>query len=120
MSTPPAETIDDIAVARTTLDAVRRVPGVVAISRGRYALARTYGLGGEAVDGVQLTHTTDGLRVEVHVVAARVPLLPLAETVRTAVAAALRALENPAAVVDVWVDALCVEETVPDPAMEAQ
>lgn len=110
MSAPARVESDDIALARAARAATRRVPGVVDISRGRFAIARTFGLGGEAVEGVQLTHEPDGLHVEVHVVAGSVPLLPLAATVRAAVAAAVRALGSPVATVDVWIDALRVED----------
>lgn len=97
---------DDITVARATLSTARAVPGVVGISRGRYAIARTFGPGGAAVEGVQLTHTGAGLLVEVHVVVAPVPLLPLGQQVRMAVAATLMGLGATVAAVDVWIDTL--------------
>jgi len=89
---------DDVTLARAALGATRAVPGVAGISRGRYAIARTFGLGGETVEGVQLTHGDDGLRVEVHVVARLVPI-PLT------VAGAGGAVTA----VDVWVDDLRAE-----------
>ncbi len=91
-------------VARAARVATSRVPGVVAISRGRYARALTYGLGGAVVEGVQVRHAPDGLHVEIHVVADVVPLLPLAATVRVAVATALGVWETPIAAVDVCID----------------
>ena len=106
MRTLPAQTTDDLTVARAARVATSRVRGVVAINRGRDALARTYGLGGAVVEGVQLRHAADGLHVEIHVVAALVPLLALAATVRAAVAATLAAMDTRVAAVDVCIDDL--------------
>jgi len=100
---------DDVTLARAALDATRAVPGVAGISRGRYAIARTFGLGGETVEGVQLTHGDDGLRVEVHVVARLVPIPPLAGAIRAAIALTVAGTGGAVAVVDVWVDGLRVE-----------
>jgi len=100
---------NDVTLARAALDATRAVPGVAGISRGRYAIARTFGLGGETVEGVQLTHGDDGLRVEVHVVARLVPIPPLADAVRAAIATTVAGAGGAVAVVDVWVDGLRVE-----------
>jgi len=100
----------DVAVARAVLAAVRAVPGVAGISRGRYAIARTFGLGGDAVEGVQITHAEDGLRVEAHVVVRLVPIPPLAAAIRAAVVAALAGAGDAIAAVDVWVDGLCEDE----------
>lgn len=97
---------DDVTLARAALATMRAVPGVADISRGRYAIARTFGPRGETVEGVQLTPAPEGLHVEVHVVVTLVPLLPLAEAIRTAIAAALAALGHPVTAVDVWVDDL--------------
>jgi len=97
---------DDVALARAALAATRAVPAVADISRGRYAIARTHGLGGAAVEGIHLAHGPGGLRVEVHVVARLAPLPALAEAVRAAIAAALRGRGAPVAAVDVWVDDL--------------
>lgn len=99
---------DDVALARAALAAARAVPGVASISRGRYARARTFGLRGEAVEGVQLTSVPEGLHVEVHVVVSLAPIPALADAIRTAVAAALAALGRPVTAVDVWVDDLAV------------
>jgi len=100
---------DDVTLARAALDATRAVPGVAGISRGRYAIARTFGLGGETVEGVQLTHAPEGLHVEVHVVARLVPIPPLADAVRAAVALTVSRVGGVVAIVDVWVDDLRVE-----------
>jgi uncharacterized alkaline shock family protein YloU len=100
---------DDVTLARAALGATRAVPGVAGISRGRYALARTFGLGGETVEGVQLTHGDDGLRVAVHVVVWLVPIPPLADAVRAAVALAVAGAGGAVAAVDVWVDDLRAE-----------
>lgn len=97
---------DDVTLAQAAVAATRAVPGVAGISRGRYALARTFGLGGTVVEGVQLTPEPEGLHVEVHVVARLVPFPALAEAVRAAVAAALAVRGRPVTAVDVWVDAL--------------
>jgi len=105
--TPAAPT--DVALARLALAATRAVPGVAGISRGRYAIARTFGLGGETVEGVQLTHALEGLHVEVHVVVQLVPIPPLAAAVRAAVATTVAGAGGAVAGVDVWVDGLCVE-----------
>ncbi len=106
---PPDALPDDVTLARAALGATRAVPGVAGISRGRYAIARTFGLGGETVEGVQLTHGDDGLRVEVHVVAQLVPIPPLADAVRAAIALTVAGAGGAVAVVDVWVDDLRVE-----------
>ena len=99
-------TADDVTLARAALATTRALPGVADISRGRYALARTFGLGGTVVEGIQLTHAPEGLHVEVHVVVGLVPIPPLAEALRAAVAATLRGLGAPVTAVDVWVDDL--------------
>jgi uncharacterized alkaline shock family protein YloU len=99
-------TPDDVTLARAALATTRAVPGVADISRGRYTIARTYGLGGTVVEGIQLRHEPTELHVEVHVVVRLVPIRPLAEAVRAAVAATLRGLGAPVAAVDVWVDDL--------------
>lgn len=103
---------DDMTLARAALVATRGVPGVVDISPGRYARARTFGLAGETVEGIQVTHTLEGLHAEVHVVVRLTPLPALAEAVRRAVALALAERGCPVAAVDVWVDAL--REDAPD------
>ena len=105
----PAAAPDDVMLARAALAATCAVPGVAGISRGRYAIARTFGLGGEAVEGVQLTHGDEGLRVAVHVVVRPVPIPPLAVAVRAAVAATVVGAGGAVADVDVWVDDLRVE-----------
>ena len=102
---------DDVTLAQAALAATRAVPGVVGISRGRYARVRTFGLGGAVVEGVQLTPEPEGLHVAVHGVVRLAPLLPLAEAVRGAVAAALDALGRPVTAVDVWVDDLDLSAT---------
>ena len=99
-------TPDDVTLAQAALAATRGVPGVVDINRGRYAIARTLGLGGRVVEGIQLTREPEGLRVQVHVVVQPVPLPPLAEAVRAAIATTLRGLGAPVTAVDVWVDDL--------------
>jgi len=100
---------DDVTLARAALVATRAVPGVAGISRGRYAIARTFGLGGETVEGVQLTYGDDGLRVAVHVVAHLVPIPPLADAVRAAIALTVAGVGGAVTNVDVWVDDLRVE-----------
>ena len=99
-------TPDDVTLAQAALAAAREVPGVAGISRGRYAIARTFGLGGRVVEGIQLRPGRAGLHVEVHVVVQPVPLLPLAEAVRAAIATSLRGLGAPVTAVDVWIDDL--------------
>jgi hypothetical protein len=96
----------EVLVARAALMAAGGVAGVAGISRGRYAVARTFGLGGTVVEGVQLSQTAAGLHVELHVTVQLVPIPPLAAAVRAAVAAVLDGLGVPAASVDIWVDAL--------------
>jgi hypothetical protein len=44
---------DDVMLAQSALAATRGVPRVAHISRGRYVIARTYGLGGTVVKGIQ-------------------------------------------------------------------
>src|ERR687888_392508 len=99
-------TPDDVTLARAALAAARDVPGVVDIGRGRYAIARTFGLGGSVVEGIQLRREPEGLHVQVHVVVQPVPLPALAEAVRAAIATTLRGLGAPVTAVDVWVDDL--------------
>jgi len=106
---PPDALPDDVTLARAALGATRAVPGVAGISRGRYAIARTFGLGGETVEGVQLTHGDDGLRVAVHVLVRLVPIPPLADAIRAAVATTVAGAGGAVAVVDVWVDDLRAE-----------
>jgi len=106
---PPDAPPDDVTLARAALGATRAVPGVAGISRGRYAIARTFGLGGETVEGVQLTHAPEGLCVEVHVVAHLVPIPPLADAVRAAIATTVAGAGGAVVAVDVWVDDLRVE-----------
>jgi hypothetical protein len=43
-----------VTLAQAAVAATREVPGVADISRGRYAIARTFGLGGRVVEGIQL------------------------------------------------------------------
>jgi hypothetical protein len=102
---------NEVLLARAARTAARGVAGVAGISRGRYAVARTFGLGGTVVEGVQLSQTAAGLQVELHVIVQLVPIPPLAAAVRAAVAAVLGGLGVPVAIVDVWVDALHVAET---------
>lgn len=104
--------IDDIVLAHAALDATCAVPGVVGISRGRYAIARTFSVGGTAVEGVQMTHCAEGLHLEIHLVVGLVPLLPLAATVRTAVAEVLVDRGVAVSTVDVWIDTLRVADDV--------
>lgn len=104
-SAAPA-TRDDMALARAVLAAAGTVDGVAGVSQGRYAMARTFGLGGDVVEGVHLAHLADGLAVEVHLVTLLVPLRPLADHVRAAVAAALARPDEPVVRVDVYIDAL--------------
>ncbi len=106
---------DDVTLAQAALAAASAVPGVAGISRGRYALARTFGLRGAVVEGVQLTPEPWGLHVEVHVVVRLAPLPPLAEAVRAAVAAALARHGRPVTAVDVWIDDLRLEEPGDEP-----
>jgi len=101
---PP--TTDTAVLAVAALDAARGVAGVAGISRGRYAIARTFGVTGAVVEGVQLTDAEEGLRVEIHIVVDLVPIPPLAAAVRAAVAGAFDQLGASVAAVDVWVDAL--------------
>ena len=103
---------DDVTLARAALGATRAVAGVAGISRGRYAIAQTFGLGGETVEGVQLTHGDDGLRVEVHVVARLVPIPPLADAVRAAIATTVARAGVAVTDVDVWVDDLRADDAV--------
>jgi uncharacterized alkaline shock family protein YloU len=102
---------DDVTLAQAAVAATRGVPGVVDISRGRYAVARTSGRGGSVVEGIQLTREPEGLRVEVHVVVQPVPLPALAEALRAAIATTLRGLGAPVTAVDVWVDDLRLPAT---------
>lgn len=108
---PEPAALDELTLARVALAAARAVDGVADISRGHYAVARTYGLGGQAVEGVQLTQTSAGLHAEVHLIARLVPIPPLAGAVRAAVAVALCRLGVELAAVDVWVDGLQVLDT---------
>ncbi len=101
-----APRVDDVPLARLALAAARGVAGVVGISRGRFAVARTFGLGGEAVEGVQVTPTAGGVLVELHLVVRPVPIPPLADAVRAAVAAAAERAGARVVAVDIWVDAL--------------
>lgn len=96
----------ELALARLVLAAAVGVPGVAGISRGRFAVARTSGLGGEAVEGVQLTPMAGGWRVEVHLIVHPAPIPALADAVRAAVAAATARAGARVAAVDIWVDAL--------------
>lgn len=99
---------DEVTLAQAALAATRAVPGVAGISRGRYAIARTFGLGGSVVEGVQFTLDPQGggLCVEIHVVVRLVPIPPLAAAIRAAVVTVLTGLGTDVSVVDVWVDAL--------------
>ncbi len=106
MAAVGARAPDDVTLAQAAVAAIRAVPGVAGISRGRDALARTFGLGGAVVEGVQLTPEPEGVHVAVHVVARLVPVPALAEAVRAAVATALAVRGRPVTAVDVWVDAL--------------
>lgn len=100
---------DPLTLAYGALDAACTVPGVVGISRGRYAIARTFGIGGAAVEGVQMIQAPRGLHVEIHLVVGLCPLLALAAAVRIAVAGALAVLGGEVTAVDVWIDRLSEE-----------
>ena len=83
----------DLRLARAAAAAARTVPGVAALTPGRFAEAATYGPGG-VVHGVAVRRRAGGVAVEVHLSAAYAPALDLpvlADRVRRAVAAALRA-----------------------------
>ena len=83
----------DLRLARGVAAAARAVPGVAALSPGRFAPAATYGPGG-VVHGVAVRRRTGGVAVEVHLSAAYAPALDLpalAARVRRAVAVALGA-----------------------------
>jgi hypothetical protein len=99
----------ELALARAVAAAVGGVPGVAALTPGRFAEAATYGPG-EVVRGVAVRRRPGGWAVEVHVRAAYAPALPLpalADRVRRAVGAAVAALGGgPAGPIDVAVDDL--------------
>jgi len=99
-------TTNTVVLARAAVDATLGVAGVAGISRGRYAIARTFGATGAVIEGVQITEVDAGLHVEVHIVVALVPIPPLAAAVRAAVAGAFYQLGATVTSVDVWVDAL--------------
>ena len=80
-------TLSDITIARSIVEAVRRIPGVVDFGTGRYAEAATYGRG-ERVRGVSLTRMAGSLVVTVHLCVAysdSLVLPELAATVRSVV-----------------------------------
>jgi hypothetical protein len=108
--------VDELGVARAVLRAARRVPGVAAVSPGRFAAAATYGAG-ESVRGVAVQRVAGALAVEVHLCAvyARALVLPaLADRVRRAVRDAVGGLgAAPLRRIDVAFDDLQVGE---DPA----
>jgi hypothetical protein len=103
----------ELALARAVAAAVGGVPGVAALTPGRFAEAATYGPG-EVVRGVAVWRRPGGWAVEVHVRAVYAPALPLpalADRVRRAAGAAAAALgAGPAGPIDVAVDDLAVEE----------
>ena len=81
----------DLRLARAVAAAARAVPGVAALTPGRFAPAATYGPGG-VVHGVAVRRRTGGVTVEVHLCAAYAPALDLpalADRVRRAVAVAV-------------------------------
>jgi hypothetical protein len=98
-----------LAVARAAAAAARGVPGVAALTPGRFAAAATYGPG-EVVRGVAVRRLPSGWAVEVHLRAVYAPARPLpalADRVRRAVGAAVAALgAGPAGPIDVAVDDL--------------
>jgi hypothetical protein len=101
---------DDADLARAALTATRAIPGVSDISRGRYTVARAFGRRGNVVEGVQFTPEAQGLRVELHVAVRLVPIPPLAQAIRSAVAKVLARQGVFVSAVDVWVDALRTAE----------
>lgn len=105
--------VSEMAIARAVAAAVRGVPGVAGLSAGRFAVAATYGAG-EAIQGVAVIRSGEGLVVAVHlrVVYADGLILPaLAERVRAAVREILVALgTEPVARLDVAIDNLWSEE----------
>jgi uncharacterized alkaline shock family protein YloU len=115
---PGAAPGGDLALARAIAAAVDGVPGVAAVSPGRFAEAATYGPGG-VVRGVVVQRRAGALAVEVHLCAAYAPALHLPELaarVRRAVAAALRARgAAPAQGIDVAVDDLWVGASAAGP-----
>lgn len=98
--------VADVELARVARMACLGVAGVAGMSRGRLAVARTFGLGGDAVEGVQLARSPAGLAVEVHLIVRPVPIPPVAAAVQRAVASAIEGAGARVAEVDVWVDAL--------------
>ena len=81
-------------IARAVADAVRAVPGVAGLSPGTGIEVSTQFSGGKVI-GVRLT----GDEVQVHIVAGRGPLPPIANE---AAAAARRVLGRPATTVPSW------------------
>lgn len=119
------EAEDDLSLAGSISQAVCSVPGVYGMSKGRFALAATYGPGGR-VPGVVLWHQAPGkLLIEVHIVireslllaaleprqtkaSAQPPvLLQLAEQVRVAVQRVFKGLHMFPQAIDVVIEDTC-------------
>jgi hypothetical protein len=72
---PAKEAWGNLSLADSIAQAVRAVPGVCRMSKGRFALAATYGPGRQ-VPGVVLWHQAPGkLLIEVHIVVCETLLL---------------------------------------------
>ena len=105
MTTPA--TVDRAALAQAVAAGVLAVPGVARLSGGRGIEAATLYPGGKVVGVV-----TDDQVVRVHLVAGRLPLGPLVQEVRAAVAIVLVAL-GAARVVDLVVEDLELDQLAP-------
>lgn len=104
-----AAPIDEVVLARAVLAAASSVAGVCGISRGRYAVARTFGDGGEVVEGVQFTSSPDGMAIEVHLLITLTPIPALAAAVRQRIVNVLQLHGAAVTTIDVWIDALMLD-----------
>jgi hypothetical protein len=97
-------TVDRATLAQAVAAGVLAVPGVARLSSGRGVEAATLYPGGKVVGVV-----ADDQAVRVHVVAGRLPLAPLVQEVRAAVAIVLAGL-GAARVVDLVVEDLELDQ----------
>jgi hypothetical protein len=101
-----------LRLARLARDAALRDAGVVALDAGvdgRFAVVS----GDERIDGVLCVATTDGgYDLELRLVCALVPLIPLGERVRTKLRETAAAAELPLATVSVHIAAVAAPEGI--------
>lgn len=92
--------MSDVALAQAAARAVREVPGVVELTRGRSSFAATYGPG-QSVTGIVVQHLRPGaIKFDVHAIVSLPSVTRTAPIGGAGVATAARGSESPPLLID--------------------